>query len=113
MRVGESGGEGDALDELVQLQKDRQRRLAAVANAPGWCGRLALRHLPPPPPLLDPLDEFARFAAANPPAPRGGTKAAFGHDYWGQPGRYQGRGVAPSKYAGMPTKMGLHYAVAS
>ena len=62
-----------------------------------------------PPAELDPLDEFVRFAAANHQS--GGTKAAFERDYWGQPGRFHGKGAAERKYAGMVTKMGLHFAV--
>eukprot|EP00966_Prymnesium_polylepis_P271178 6265178-Prymnesium_polylepis.1 len=57
--------EGDSLDSMVQIQLDRQKRLASVAanRDRSIVQRLIAPPPPPEPPPLDALDHFARFVA--------------------------------------------------
>ena len=89
---------GDALDELVQIQADRKKRLASMNNAPPFVERLAGRGRPVVPAALGPLDAFAAFVAAGGGANQepAATKAVF-H-----------RHMSPRSSPGLMTRMGLH-----
>ena len=97
----EAATKGDALDHLVQIQRNRQLRLEKFKHPPAIVGRLlAPPHVEAPP--MDALDLFAEhvraqaefFAVQTKPGPS--TKA----------NPFKGQFVQP----GMPTKMGLYYA---
>ena len=92
---------GDALDHLVEIQRNRQLRLEQFKHPPAIVGRL----LGPPPveaPPLDALDLFAEHVRAQAELFAVQTKAAPSP----KPNPFNGHFVQP----GMPTKMGLYYA---
>ena len=98
---------GDAINDMVNLQRERRERNKGIGSAPPVVQRL----LKPPAPVAPPkdaLDLFAEHMAANPPPLAGGETKAFARDD-ALAGRYQGkRNVAAE--LGMRTKMGLNYA---
>ena len=90
------GAGDDALDALVMIQAERQRRLASIRSAPPVVHRLYAPQPEAAPRELDALEQFAEFVSAqggNARAQQGETKA-FERDYWGATGRYRGKGVA-------------------
>ena len=111
-----AGGGGDALDaHLVEMQRERMRRLASLHSAPPVVQRL-LAPPPPPPPPLDPLDEFMAFALKNGPdtLARERAEGIFRRDV--RPVRHGERGAPRQEEVGMGTKnlmprTNVHYAI--
>ena len=103
--IGVDGAGGDALDQLVEIQKARQARLKSLNSAPPVVQRLYAGMPPPTPPPLNPLDDFAAFvraqAAANVQATAKAAAAAAA------PPR---RVVAREQNKVIATRTGLHFA---
>lgn len=100
--VGEPGG--DALDALVEIQRDRQKRLQNIHRQQNKPIVQRLVHpAPPPPPPMDPLQLFMEHVKQQ-QAAMGAVPSAATKVYHARPK------PALQNQPNMPTKMGLFYA---